>query len=76
MYTYKFDLQMFDEDELTAEEKEKIRKSSPPHLRMLSNIVKIPIFSALVTDLEHAKTATEILSSTAAPIFSFVNALY
>ena len=76
MNAYKFELQLFNEDELTDEEKEKIRKSSLPHLRTISSVAKAPLLSAFVSVLETAKNTTEILSSTAAPIFNFVGAFY
>lgn len=65
-----------EDDTLTAEEKEQIRNSSLPHLRMISNVAKNPIFSAFISVLENNKDALEILDKNVAPIYNLVGALY
>ncbi|MBR4151424.1 MAG: calcium-binding protein, partial [Selenomonadaceae bacterium] len=77
MHDIVFNLQRFaDDGTLTDAEKEEALKSSLPHLRMISNIAKVPLFSAFVSMLEKKKTETEFLSSTVAPVYNLIGALY
>ena len=73
-----FNLQRFADDNsgLTDAEKKAARDSSLPHLRMISNVAKVPLFSAFVSMLEEKKTETEFLSSTVAPVYNLIGALY
>ena len=73
-----FDIQRFadDDSELSADEKQRIRESSLPHLRMISNVAKVPIFSTFVTVLENNKDTFEFIDENVSPIFNLVGALY
>ena len=49
------------DDTLTAEENEAIRKSSLPHLRLLSTIAKNPTFEKLTDVLEKGEDTVNFL---------------
>ena len=70
-----FDLQRFaDDSTLTADEKEAIQRSSLPHLRMISNVAKNPIFTGFVNLLEQNKDSLEKIDKYVSPMFTLIGA--
>ncbi|MBE8953604.1 MAG: hypothetical protein SR1Q7_10760 [Quinella sp. 1Q7] len=77
MSAFEFDLQRFvDDDSLNTDEKQQLRESSLPHLRMICNVAKNPIVTALFTVLENNKDALELIDKNVSPVYSLIGSLY